>query len=170
MFRSLALVLGLVVGADGYDLYARALRAFNPALTPVAARMLAVRTVAEADAAGFDARLLVALVAVESGWRPASRSAAGASGLGQLMPQTAREVGVDPADPVANLHGSALYLAGLLRRYRSSRNGEQYVRALAAYNAGAAAVDRAAGIPPFAETQRYVRDVLGLWARLCGRR
>ena len=169
MLRSFAITLGFVVAGDGYELYARALRAFNPALTQVAARALAVRTVAEADAAGFDARLLVALVAVESGWRPGSRSAAGAAGLGQLMPQTAREVGVDPADPAANLHGSALYLAGLLRRYRSRRPGEQYVRALAAYNAGPAAVDRAGGIPPFAETQRYVRNVLGLWARLCGR-
>lgn len=159
-----------MLAADGYELYARALRAFNPGLSPAVARDLAMRTVAEADAAGLDARLLVALVAVESGWHPESRSAAGATGLGQLMPQTAREIGVDPVDPAANLHGSALYLAGLLRRYRSRGRREPYAHALAAYNAGAAAVDRAGGIPPFAETQRYVRDVLDLWLRLCGRR
>lgn len=149
--------------------YAAALRAFDPGLDDAHATRLAARVVAEADAARIDARLVVALVAVESAWDPRAVSPAGARGLGQLMPATAEGLGVDPDDAEANLHGTVTHLAGLLKHYRRLPPQERYARAIAAYNAGAGAVDRYGGIPPFAETHNEVQRVLGLWRRLCGR-
>jgi soluble lytic murein transglycosylase-like protein len=148
--------------------YASALRAFDPALDDAHATRLAARVVAEADAARIDARLVVALVAVESSWDPRAVSPAGARGLGQLMPGTAAGLGVDPDDAEANLHGTVTHLAGLLARYRRLPPQERYARAIAAYNAGAGAVDRYGGIPPYAETRLEVGRVIGLWRRLCG--
>jgi soluble lytic murein transglycosylase-like protein len=148
--------------------YAAALRAFGGGLAPEQALRLAGRVVAESDAAGLDARLVVALVAVESSWDPRARSPAGARGLGQLMPATAAGLGVDPDDPAANLHGTVTHLAGLLARYRGYPPRERYARALASYNAGAGAVERYGGIPPYRETQLYVRRVIALWNRLSG--
>lgn len=149
--------------------YASALRSFHPALDDAHAIRLAARVVAEADAAQVDARLVVALVAVESAWNPRAVSPAGARGLGQLMPGTAAGLGVDPDDAEANLHGTVVHLAGLLARYRGLPAQDRYVRAIAAYNAGAGAVDRYGGVPPYAETRLEVRRVIGLWRRLCGR-
>lgn len=142
--------------------YAAALRVFAPALPPESALRLAGRVLAESDAARLDARLVVALVAVESGWDPRAVSRAGARGLGQLMPATAAGLRVDPDDPEANLHGTVVHLAALLRRYGDAP------RALAGYNAGSGAVDRYGGIPPFRETRLYVRRVLALWRALRG--
>ncbi len=155
-----------VRAGDALDAYASALRAFDPQLSPPLARRLAARVVEECDAAGIDARLVVALVAVESSWMVQAHSLAGAHGLGQLMPGTAADLGVDPADPEANLHGTVAYLHALLARYARHAPVERYVLALAAYNAGPAAVDRFGGIPPYAETQTYVTRVFALWRRL----
>lgn len=148
--------------------YASALRGFDPALDDARALGLARRVIVEADAAGIDARLVVALVAVESSWDPRAVSPAGARGLGQLMPATAAGLGVDPDDPEANLHGTVAHLASLLTRFEGLRPQDRYVRAIAAYNAGAGAVERYGGVPPYAETQLYVRRVIALWRRLCG--
>jgi len=148
--------------------YATALRAFDPALDVQQARRLAARTIAEADAARLDARFVVAVIAVESSWRPRAVSAAGARGLGQLMPATAAALHVDARDPDENVHGSVVQLAALLARYRTLPRSARYERALAAYNAGPAAVARAGGVPPYPQTRRYVRRVLELWRRLCG--
>jgi soluble lytic murein transglycosylase-like protein len=148
--------------------YASALRAFHPALDDERAMRLAARVVSEADAARIDARLVVALVAVESAWDPRAVSPAGARGLGQLMPATAAGLGVDPDDAEANLHGTVVHLAGLLARYRALPASQRFALAVAAYNAGAGAVDRYGGVPPYAETRLEVRRVLGLWRRLCG--
>ena len=162
------MLLGTVAAraGDALDAYAAALRAFDPGLTPALARRLAVDVVSEADAAGIDARLVVALVAVESSWMIGARSAAGAHGLGQLMPATAADLGVDPTDPEANLHGTVTYLRLLLAHYASRATVGQYTLAIAAYNAGPGAVDRAGGIPPYPETQAYVTRVVALWRRL----
>ena len=103
----------------------------------------------------LDPALLRAVIATESNFDPRARSARGAQGLMQLMPETARELGVpDVWDPHANVEGGAAYLAALLRRYGDLR------LALAAYNAGPGAVDRHGGVPPFEETRQYVERVL----------
>jgi soluble lytic murein transglycosylase-like protein len=149
-------------------LYAHALQLFNPSLDRARAMQLANTTIREADAQGLDARLLVALIAVESSWQTRAVSPAGARGLGQLMPGTARDLGVDPDDPLQNIHGVAVHLRGLLTRYAALGRSERYIDALAAYNAGAGAVDRYGGVPPYSETRAYVRRVVSLWARLAG--
>ena len=148
--------------------YASALRAFDPALDDAHALRFATRVVAEADAAGIDARLIVALVAVESSWNPHAISPAGARGLGQLMPATAASLRVDPDDGEANLHGATRHLAGLIERYAALAPQERYARAIAAYSAGAGAVERYGGVPPYPETELEVRRVIALWRRLCG--
>ena len=159
-----------VVGLVLILLYARALQAFNPQLDGHMAAVLARDTIAQADAQGLDARLLVALIAVESGWHSQAISSAGAIGLGQLMPQTAAGLKVDPRDPQANIHGVAVHLRGLLARYAHLNRVARYTDALAAYNAGAGAVDRYGGVPPYPETRAYVARVMALWRRLAGSR
>ena len=108
-----------------------------------------------AGAAGISPALLSALVWQESRWNPSAVSPKGAVGLTQLMPQTARELGVDPTDPVANLAGGARYLRQLLNSFDGNVE-----KALAAYNAGPARVVRANGIPAIPETRAYVASVV----------
>lgn len=107
-----------------------------------------------------DPDLVRAVMRVESGGNPNAISSAGAIGLMQLMPGTARGLGVDPHDPIRNLEGGIKYLAQLSGKY----NGD-YVKTLAAYNAGSGRVDSYGGVPPFPETQRYVKNVLALYKR-----
>lgn len=101
-------------------------------------------------------QLLEALVWQESRWRTNAVSSAGARGLTQLMPGTARQLGVNPHDPDANLEGGARYLRQQLDAF-----GGDLEKALAAYNAGPARVERAGGIPAIRETQLYVAAILG---------
>jgi soluble lytic murein transglycosylase-like protein len=163
-----AVVPASATAAEPIDAYAAALRAFNAELGAGQSVLLAHRLIAEADAHGLDARLLVAVIAVESRWQPGAVSRAGARGLGQFMPATAAGIGIDPFDPEQSIAGVALHLRALLDRYASAGRQEQYVDALAAYNAGAGAVARYGGVPPYAETQTYVRRVISLWRRLAG--
>lgn len=109
-------------------------------------------------AARFDLSpaLIEALVWQESRWREGAVSHAGARGLAQLMPGTARYLGVNPDDPFANLEGGARYLREQLDRFDGDLE-----RALAAYNAGPGRVERAGGIPRIRETQLYVAAILG---------
>lgn len=100
--------------------------------------------------------LIEALVWQESRWRAGAVSHAGARGLAQLMPGTARELGVDPDDPFQNLEGGARYLREQLDRFDGDLE-----RALAAYNAGPGRVIRAGGIPRIRETQLYVAAIMG---------
>ena len=109
-------------------------------------------------AARFDLSpaLLEAVVWQESRWRADAVSPVGARGLAQLMPGTAREMGVDPEDPFANLEGGARYLRQQLDRFDGDVE-----KALAAYNAGPGRVMAANGIPAIRETQNYVASVMG---------
>jgi soluble lytic murein transglycosylase-like protein len=103
-----------------------------------------------------DPRLVHALITVESRFHANARSRKGAMGLMQLMPATARELQVrNPYDPAANIEGGVRHLRQLLDRF-------DLRHAVAAYNAGAGAVRKFGGIPPFRETQAYVRQVLQL--------
>lgn len=112
-------------------------------------------------AAGVPYLLMVALVAQESAFDPAAESSAGAQGLTQLMPATARELGVTNAfDPDQALRGGARYLSAQRARFGSWR------LALAAYNAGPGAVSGHDGIPPYPETREYVRRVTERWSAL----
>lgn len=128
--------------------------------TPISAGTGTVPYASEITAAatkyGIDPALLAGLVKQESGFNPSARSSAGATGLTQLMPATARGLGVtDATDPLQALEGGAKYLRQQLDRF----GGDERL-ALAAYNAGPGAVQRYGGVPPYAETQNYVKVVL----------
>ena len=104
---------------------------------------------------GIPEDLFLRLVQQESGWNPSAKSHKGALGLAQLMPATARTLGVDPKDPQQNLEGGARYLKLQYQRVRS------WPLALAAYNAGPGAVEKHGGIPPYRETKNYVKVIWG---------
>lgn len=108
-----------------------------------------------ATAANISPTLLSALVWQESRWNPQAVSPKGAMGLAQLMPGTARDLGVNPADPVQNLVGGARYLRYLLDQFDGDVE-----KALAAYNAGPGRVQRAGGVPAIAETRAYVASIV----------
>jgi len=121
-----------------------------PAGTPFAAQIEA-----SAKRNGIDPALLAGLIKQESGFNPHAGSPAGAQGLTQLMPGTARGLGVsNPFDPAQSIEAGARYLKQQLDHF-----GGDVARALAAYNAGPGAVERYHGVPPYAETQNYVRRV-----------
>lgn len=109
------------------------------------------------------AAFVKSIVAAESNFQAEAISPKGAIGFMQLMPETAQQFGVDPTVPEQNIDGGTRYLSWLIARYRKYRDGLK--RAIAAYNAGPAVVDRYRGVPPFPETRMYVARVLSFLAR-----
>ncbi|WP_099247666.1 MULTISPECIES: lytic transglycosylase domain-containing protein [Roseobacteraceae] len=104
---------------------------------------------------GIPEDLFLRLVKQESNFNPKAKSHAGAIGLAQLMPATARSLGVNPKDPKQNLEGGARYLKMQYKKFKSWR------LALAAYNAGPGAVIKYGGVPPYRETKNYVKKIWG---------
>lgn len=117
---------------------------------------LRAEAIKAAQSAGIDPDLFLRLVQQESRFNPNAVSPKGATGLAQLMPATAQELGVDPNDPIQNLQGGARYL----RQQLDTFGGDPSL-ALAAYNAGAGNVRKYGGIPPFKETRNYVARIMG---------
>lgn len=134
------------------DLHPSSLTESTDAAGPAAWRVRVAELAAKYD---ISPALLEAVVWQESRWNPSAVSPAGARGLAQLMPGTARMMGVDADDPLANLEGGARYL-----RLQLDAFGGDLERALAAYNAGPARVIEAGGIPSIRETQEYVAAIM----------
>jgi hypothetical protein len=126
-----------------------------PELTP--AQLAEAAALKYSLPAGFVSSVMRA----ESGYNPAALSPKGAIGLMQLMPGTARDLGVDPHKPAQNAEAGARYLHDLLAKYED--RPDQVQLALAAYNAGTAAVDKYHGVPPYRETREYIIRVLKNW-------
>jgi soluble lytic murein transglycosylase len=134
--------------AEGGGPFSRGIRAFAHIIRSAAERY------------GVDTRLVEAIVQAESAGNPSAVSPKGARGLMQLMPERAAELGVrDSFDPTQNVDGGVRHMRDLLQRF-----GGDVTLALAAYNAGEAAVRAHGGIPPYAETQEYVRRVRALYS------
>ena len=149
--------------------YRAAVLYYNPALGAGEVETIVTALLHYAHHYALDPRLVTALVACESCFRPAAVSSAGARGLGQLMPDTARAEGVNPDGLVENIHGACRVLRRNLNRYAAEPADRQLTLALAAYNAGPGAVEKYGGVPPYAETLAYVDRVLAEYRRLCGR-
>jgi soluble lytic murein transglycosylase-like protein len=149
-FANLASPIGTATIAGATDTTATGGASALPAGTPYGSEITA-----SAQRNGLDPALLAGLIKQESGFNANARSGAGAQGLTQLMPGTAAGLGVtNPLDPGQAIEGGAKYLKQQLDRF-----GGDVARALAAYNAGPGAVQRFGGVPPYAETQNYVRAV-----------
>ncbi len=144
--------------------YVRAIHMVNPHLPLPQTQAYATAVLDESYRLHLDPRFVMAIVTVESGWRPDAISPTGARGLGQLMPQTASGLHVNAWSGLQNIKGTSTYLAQLVKRFKNAPQGFSW--AIGAYNAGPNAVARYSGIPPYAETQRYVKKVLHAWQTL----
>jgi len=157
---------------DATPYYAAFVKKDNPRLGDREATRIAQGVIGFSRKYGVDARLIMAMVCCESDFNPREVSNKGAMGLGQLMPETVSEYGIsNPFDSVENLYGTVREIRSHLDKYRAETGDEfqAMVLGLAAYNAGEGAVKRHGGVPPYRETQGYVRKLIKLYYKLCGR-
>ncbi|MFN3653628.1 MAG: lytic transglycosylase domain-containing protein [Armatimonadota bacterium] len=153
------------------DVYGNAVRYFNRRLSVPESKEIAGIILEYSDRYGLDPRLVMAVIAVESNFNAGAVSHAGAQGLGQLMPGTAGDLGVaNPFDKRSNLEGSTRLLSRHIQNMsKDGKPTEEAIRlALACYNAGAGAVKKYKGIPPYRETQNYVKKITRLYRQMCG--
>lgn len=143
----------------------RAILRTNTRITAVGSLALATQTVLAAHRAGLAPEFLAATLLQESAYDPHALSAAGAVGIAQFTLDTARDVGVNPYDPLDAIDAAAELLGSYVAKYRG-RYDDPYVDALAAYNAGPEAVAHFHGVPPYAETKDYVAIIYDRWARI----
>jgi soluble lytic murein transglycosylase-like protein len=144
----------------------RSIMRTNPRLAAFDALVLAGRTLRAAAANGLDPGFLAATLLEESAYNPAIVSWAGAVGIGQFMVGTADGYGIDPFDPGPAIDASAQLLAAYVARYRAQGVSDPFALALAAYNAGPAAVEKYGGVPPYPETIEYITDIRERWSRI----
>lgn len=152
-------------------IYANFIKTRNRRLTDREAMTIAQGIVGFSIKYGVDARLIMAMVLCESGFDPKATSHKGAMGLGQLMPGTARGMGVTNAyDSLENLNATVRLIGGHLNKYRRSAGSdfEALCLALAAYNAGSGAVRRWGGVPNYRQTKAYINKVIGWYRSFCG--
>ena len=154
-----SLVSGISNGIQKPD-FINGKNAFSKVFSSVSAKLNEYKLNSIIDQAAkehkVDSKLIKAVIEQESKFNPNAVSDSGAMGLMQLMPGTARELGVkDPLNPTENIKAGTKYLSSLLNRYQGN-----VVLALSAYNAGPGNVDKFKGIPPFKETQAYVKGVV----------
>lgn len=162
----------LGTAGDLVSRYAGFITRINPRLGINRAASIAKGILGYSRMYGVDARLITAMIFTESGFNPNAVSHVGAKGLGQLMPSTAASLGVSNSlDTNQNLYGTVKLVRSHLNNY--SKVSDDYGRIvslmLAAYNAGPGAVRKHGGIPPFRETQNYVRKVMSVYRQLSGR-
>jgi soluble lytic murein transglycosylase-like protein len=148
---------------------AREVMRTNPRIGAADALLLATNVIATAESNGLEPQFLAATLLQESAFDPSAVSAAGAVGIAQFTVPTAREYGVDPWEPRSAIAGAARVLAAYVYDYRERDDDDPLALALAAYNAGPAAVARYGGVPPYAETREYIVDVRDRWSRMVGR-
>ncbi|NDJ14497.1 MAG: lytic transglycosylase domain-containing protein, partial [Acidobacteriia bacterium] len=134
-----------------------------PPLLPPGPKTPVDLAAAAARAFALPEAFIRSVMRAESDFQPHALSPKGAIGLMQLMPETARSLGVNPHDPEQNALGGAKYLRELLTRYAG--NPDQVLLALAAYNAGPGAVEKYHGVPPYPETRNYIWRVVNQWVK-----
>lgn len=159
-----------------FNTYRQMVRYYNSSLSANDVDLIVQAILYYSHYYAIDPRLVTAVIACESRFNPRAISPAGAIGLGQLMPDTARTERTDPYNIVPNVHGSCRVLCRNLKHYhdngsyKKTGDSRSLRLALAAYNAGPNAVDAYNDIPPYPETTNYVNNVLAEYQRLCGRR
>ncbi|HXG25178.1 MAG TPA: lytic transglycosylase domain-containing protein, partial [Chthonomonadales bacterium] len=158
-----------------YPAYRQFIYSCNRRLTEQELDLITVSILHFSQRHRVDPRLVVAMIIAESDFNPRSTSHKGAMGLGQIMPDEARAHNLtNPYDPVQNVRASVNLLRMKLDLYREpgSREGSptwnQIIKALAAYNAGAGAVKKYGGVPPYRETQGYIKRILRIYTKLLG--
>lgn len=154
-----------------YPFYRAQIARLNPRLSDEEVDTITTEILRDSVACQIDPRLIIAMIIAESDFNPDATSSKGAVGLGQLMPETAAGMGVDdPYDPRQNIAAAVQILSGNVNKYGGSRDGvvplNTLLLTMAAYNAGSGAVRKYHGIPPYRETQRYVRRVAELYHEL----
>lgn len=158
-------------GNDAYiAAYHRVIRTYNPRISSDDLDTVVRSILYYSWYFKIDPRFVVAVVANESRFQTHAVSSAGAQGLGQLMPETAASMGVNPHVPYQNIQGTVRYLKQMLNHFTHLDRHTQMRLALASYNAGYGAVTRYGGVPPYAETQNYVQVVMAEFRKLSGER